>query len=190
MKQLLAILYRVIDIPEWDFHWQYFYTLPKIMKIPSGARFHAIAVYDNTSDNPENPNDPPITVYEGAYTKDEMLMTFMALADYVPGDENIIIDSSFYFPTEVSSIDELFEFSLFPNPANKTVIIASYAFEEVDKCTITDVFGRNVLQINHTVSESSNQFLQTINIAHLTPGIYIVELLSGNTKAAKKLIVY
>jgi hypothetical protein len=180
----------IIDIPEWDFHWQYFYTLPKIMKIPSGARFHAIAVYDNTSDNPENPNDPPITVYEGAYTKDEMLMTFMALADYVPGDENIIIDSSFYFPTEVSSIDELFEFSLFPNPANKTVIIASYAFEEVDKCTITDVFGRNVLQINHTVSESSSQFLQTINIAHLTPGIYIVELLSGNTKVAKKLIVY
>ncbi|MBK9556653.1 MAG: T9SS type A sorting domain-containing protein [Bacteroidetes bacterium] len=33
-------------------------------------------------------------------------------------------------------------------------------------------------------------FLQTINIAHLIPGIYIVELLSGNTKAAKKLIVY
>ena len=72
----------------------------------------------------------------------------------------------------------------------KTVIIASYAFEEVDKCTITDVFGRNVLRLNHTVSESSSQFLQTINIANLTPGIYIVELLSGNTKASKKLIVY
>jgi uncharacterized protein YxjI len=96
----------------------------------------------------------------------------------------------FIFQPQVSSIAELQEFSLFPNPANKTVTIASNAFEEVDKCTITDVFGRNVLQINHTVSEQSNQFLQTINIAHLTPGIYIIELLSGNTKAAKKLIVY
>lgn len=180
----------VIDIPEWDFHWQYFYTLPKIMKIPSGARFHAIAVYDNTSDNPDNPNDPPINVYEGAYTKDEMLMTFMALTDYVPGDENIIIDSSFYFPLEIENQLDPATFNLFPNPADNTVTITCSTNFTADNLMITDLLGRRYNNIKLQGNSQGEQFDQTIDISNLPNGVYIVEIHSLNHRESKKLIVY
>lgn len=180
----------VIDIPEWDFHWQYFYTMPKIMKIPTGARFHAIAVYDNTVNNPENPNDPPITVYEGAYTKDEMLMTFMAMTDYEEGDELIVIDSSFIYPNTINENNFSSQLLLFPNPANDEVSILWNAVVNAEKCFITDLTGRKVMEINTISSDSALQFYKTINISGLPKGVYLITLQAGNKIATKKLFVY
>ena len=160
------------------------------MKIPSGARFHAIAVYDNTSDNPDNPNDPPINVYEGAYTKDEMLMTFMALTDYVPGDENIIIDSSFYFPLEIENQLDPATFNLFPNPADNTVTITCSTNFTADNLMITDLLGRRYNNIKLQGNSQGEQFDQTIDISNLPNGVYIVEIHSLNHRESKKLIVY
>lgn len=180
----------VIDIPVWDFHWQYFYTFPSVMKVPDGARFHAIAVYNNTSDNPDNPNDPPIDVYEGAYTKDEMLMTFMAYTDYEEGDEFIIIDSSFYFPLEIENQFDPAAFNLYPNPADNTVTITSSINLTADKLMITDLLGRRYNNIKLQGNTSGKQFDHTIDISNLPNGVYIVEIHSLNNIESKKLIVY
>jgi hypothetical protein len=180
----------VIDIPKWDFHWQYFYTVPIVMKVPDGARFHAIAVYDNTSDNVDNPNDPPIDVYEGSYTKDEMLMTFMAYTDYEAGDEFIIVDSTNYFPLTIDEEIEFNSFDLFPNPTHQTVTIASDKFSENTTLTITNIVGKTIIYLNEVTTNINQSFSKTINVSNLPPGIYIVELISGNTRASKKLVIY
>lgn len=111
----------LIDIPVWDFHWQYFYTFPVIQKVPEGARFYASAWYDSTSDNPNNPNHPPVTVYEGSYTSDEMLMTFMAYTEYMEGDEFIVIDSSFLNPANISDHLPKNIINIYPNPVQSLV---------------------------------------------------------------------
>jgi hypothetical protein len=87
----------LIKIPKWDFRWQYFYTFPKMVKIPKGSTIAAIGVYDNTVNNPNNPNSPPQTVIgtnNSMRVTDEMFQLIMKYVPYQPGDENISLDSS------------------------------------------------------------------------------------------------
>jgi hypothetical protein len=62
--------------------------------IPIGSKLVIEGVYDNTSGNPFNPNDPPkVVTSEGDMRSDQEMMTLLML--YVPyedGDENIDLD--------------------------------------------------------------------------------------------------
>lgn len=62
----------LIHIPSWDFNWQeeYFYADP--VSLPRGTVVHARYVYDNSADNPFNPNQPPKRVRHGLQSSDEM----------------------------------------------------------------------------------------------------------------------
>ena len=86
----------LINIPKWDFRWQYFYTFPKMVKVPKGSTIAAIAVYDNTANNPNNPNAPPKVVIgtnNSMRVTDEMFQFIMRYLPYKAGDENISLDS-------------------------------------------------------------------------------------------------
>ncbi len=83
---------RFVDVPDWDFHWQDTYVFPNAVKVPSNSTIKAIATYDNTTNNPDNPNNPPQNVVAGEATTDEMMMVFFGYLPYQNGDENIIID--------------------------------------------------------------------------------------------------
>jgi hypothetical protein len=87
---------NLIYIPDWSFHWQFNYFFTKIIKIPAGAQIFGEAVFDNTSNNPNNPNNPPMEVHSGESTFDEMMGCRFSLLSYEPGDENIMLDSSYY----------------------------------------------------------------------------------------------
>jgi hypothetical protein len=87
----------LIKIPNWDFRWQYFYTFPKMVKIPKGSTIAAIGVYDNTSANVNNPFSPPRVVIgtNGSMrVTDEMFQLIMKYVPYQPGDENISLSSA------------------------------------------------------------------------------------------------
>ncbi len=82
----------LVRIPEWDFRWQYFYTFRKMLKIPKGYEIIAVAEFDNTFDNPFNPNTPPKTMRAAGRnmkTTDEMFQFFVNFVPYRAGDENI-----------------------------------------------------------------------------------------------------
>ncbi len=83
---------RFIDIPEWEFHWQDNFIFPNTVLLPFGATIRSEAVYDNTTNNPENPSNPPQNVFEGEGTYDEMMYVFFAYMPYQSGDEYIIVD--------------------------------------------------------------------------------------------------
>jgi hypothetical protein len=78
---------RLIDIPYWDFHWQDFYMFKNLVLIPANSTLHAEGYFDNTSGNFHNPNNPPITVYPGLNTTDEMFLVYMHYLPYQAGDE-------------------------------------------------------------------------------------------------------
>ena len=82
----------LISIPSWDFNWQGFFTFPTLTKIPEGYTLHGIASYDNTSDNPFNPNSPPQNVTFGEGTTDEMFFVFFDYVLYQEGDEQISLE--------------------------------------------------------------------------------------------------
>ena len=84
----------LIRIPHWHFHWQGTYSFQQPVALRRGQSLEAITGYDNTDQNPYNPNVPPRTVNEGDATTDEMMLVYFGFAAYRPGDENLIMDST------------------------------------------------------------------------------------------------
>jgi peroxiredoxin len=60
-------------VPDWDFNWQGQYHFARPVALPKGTLLHVVAYYDNSRDNPSNPNDPPCRVRFGWSSTDEML---------------------------------------------------------------------------------------------------------------------
>ena len=80
----------IIRIPQWDFHWQYFYTFNKMLKLEKGTTLYVEGVYDNTVNNPLNPFNPPQVVAErngSMRTTDEMFQFIITYMPYQDGDE-------------------------------------------------------------------------------------------------------
>ena len=66
----------MVYIDDWDFDWQDFYTYVEPVKFHAEDRLEVVALYDNSADNPWNPNSPPIPVRWGDRTTDEMCLVF------------------------------------------------------------------------------------------------------------------
>ncbi|GAA4469474.1 hypothetical protein GCM10023093_29030 [Nemorincola caseinilytica] len=88
---------RLISIPRWDFNWQYFYTFRKMVRIPAGSTIVAEGVYDNTKQNPNNPFSPPQQVSDrkgSMKATDEMFQFIITYLPYMPGDENVSLETN------------------------------------------------------------------------------------------------
>lgn len=67
----------ILNVPRWDFNWQNVYQLQEPLRLPKGAKLHAIAHWDNSANNPYNP-DPTATVKFGLQTWEEMMVGWVA----------------------------------------------------------------------------------------------------------------
>ena len=85
---------RIIKINDWDFDWQNFYTPEYMIPIYSGSTLYMTAIYDNTSNNLDNPNSPPEYVYWGDGTEDEMFFIAFRFLEYEDGDEYIYLGAN------------------------------------------------------------------------------------------------
>jgi peroxiredoxin len=66
-------------VPRYDFNWQTSYVLQKPLKLPAGTRIDCLAHFDNSADNPNNP-DPKKAVWWGEQTWEEMMIGFVDYA--------------------------------------------------------------------------------------------------------------
>jgi hypothetical protein len=71
----VEVLLRV----NYHFHWQLSYKLAEPRLLKAGTKLRAIAWYDNSKNNPHNP-DPTKTVTWGDQTSDEMMVGFFDVA--------------------------------------------------------------------------------------------------------------
>jgi hypothetical protein len=69
----------LLDVPRYDFNWQYQYMLAQPKLMPEGTVVRCMATFDNTADNPANP-DPTATVGWGEATADEMMIGRMEVS--------------------------------------------------------------------------------------------------------------
>ncbi len=169
---------KLIDIPQWDFHWQKYYTFQQVQKIPAGSVLKSEGVYDNTTNNHDNLNDPPITVYKGSTTNDEMFLCYFIYANYQSGDEDIVMDSTDYAsPTfEPLNVEEAYQ--VFPNPSTAVIHLTGELSKE----------QKLNFQIRNTLGEVLHRSLRTnvqstwnesFDVKHLTSGIYFIEWWDG-----------
>jgi thiol-disulfide isomerase/thioredoxin/mono/diheme cytochrome c family protein len=71
----------LLDIPRYDFNWQLRYELAEPLALPKGSNLWGIGWYDNSAQNPANPN-PAATVHWGKQTYDEMMLGYVEY--YIP----------------------------------------------------------------------------------------------------------
>ncbi len=91
----------VLNVPHYNWRWQLWYNLEKPIALPKGSKLNCTEHFDNSKDNPENP-DPAKTVTWGQQSTDEMMVcmynvTFPAnvpMRDIVKGDKRVGDDKS------------------------------------------------------------------------------------------------
>jgi len=62
----------LISIKDWDVRWQHVYRYVTPFALPRGTTLAVRYTYDNSADNPRNPEQPPRRVRWGQWAKDEM----------------------------------------------------------------------------------------------------------------------
>jgi mono/diheme cytochrome c family protein len=73
----------VLSVPKYDFNWQLNYRLAEPKFMPKGSTLLVKAHYDNSKDNPFNP-DPTATVRWGDQTWEEMLIGYYGTIEVPP----------------------------------------------------------------------------------------------------------
>jgi len=69
----------LLDIPKYDFNWQPYYYLETPKSLPRGTRIESTGYFDNSANNPFNP-DPSATIFWGPQTWDEMMIGWFDVA--------------------------------------------------------------------------------------------------------------
>ena len=179
----------LIDIPNWDFRWQGHYSFRNPIYLPQGTVLHGEATYDNTANNPFNPNDPPQWVYLGESTTNEMMLFYFAWTPGLASDVNIVIDDSEHqahhddcmpdLLTGVNGLDEI-EFDVYPIPAHDRLHVGTAG--STGTIRIIDVTGKIALEqrmIGSTV----------IDVQHLARGPYSMEFRNDQGVGQRKIIL-
>jgi Flp pilus assembly protein TadD len=76
----------LIHIPLWDLNWQAVYRYASPVFLPKGTTISMRYVYDNSSDNLANPNDPPRRVVAGNRSSDEMAHLWVQVLPHASHD--------------------------------------------------------------------------------------------------------
>ena len=78
----------LLEVPEYDFNWQITYTYAEPKMVPKGTVIQFDAGWDNSANNPANP-DPTRDVGWGRPTTDEMMFGWMRYTSVE--ERNIIV---------------------------------------------------------------------------------------------------
>ena len=185
----LGVTIPLIDIPEWDFHWQGFYDFRQLVKIPAGSMLYGAATYDNTTANPNNPNNPPQIVTVGEATDEEMMLIYFSYTIHYPGDENIVIDTSTVVQTHnncdfrvvgMEDGPDMPRLLSYPNPTDGLLQLGiPESFTGLIR--VTDPLGRAVLSAPYTG--------RAIDLSGLVNGMYHVTIETEGGSSTSKVLL-
>jgi hypothetical protein len=181
---------RLISIEEWDFNWQGTYYFRKPVIIPRGSEIHAFAAYDNTTDNPFNPNYPPKTVTWGEGTADEMFYLPLLWVPYQQGDELLDFGST---PTSIQ--DDSFVFNktkLYPIAFSQSSSGVKIGFTLQDPGNVSidmyDIYGKHITTVMPTMFLHAGEHVYPFDSSLLTSGMYFVVLKALGKSYSQKLL--
>lgn len=181
---------NLIRINNWDFDWQGGYAFNRYITAPAGTKIHAIASYDNTADNPNNPSNPPTLVSWGEGTTDEMYYLPLDFVKYQDGDEDIIFDSGIS-STEDSPVtvggDQLKP--LTPNPVSDFAAgHFSLSQGKAVHISITDMQGHLIRVISSGEFYNMGEHQVNFSTKSLDAGAYILNIKGRNLNMSTQFV--
>ncbi len=167
----------LVKIDEWDFNWQGAYNYNRFQILPQGSSIHAYATYDNTSDNPLNPNNPPAWVSWGEKTTDEMFYLPISFVTYRNGDEDIVFNDSltaiYNPPAEYSNA----MLAPWPNPSRSNIEFRFRLHQSTRiSLVVYDMEGRFIEQIFQDKKYSAGTHLVHHDLSSYDDGTYFVAI--------------
>lgn len=183
---------NLISIPEWDFNWQGGYWFKKFVIAEPGSEVHAYATYDNTAENPLNPNNPPQFVSWGEQTTDEMYYLPIHYVPYQAGDEDVVFDEN------LTAVDDDFNlvtpenkmYPVFPNPTGNEVIAGfSLANRSHIDIQIIDLQGKVVKTVTDNQLYLSGYHQVKWDASDLPSGVYLVNVRGEGFVLSEKISV-
>ena len=190
----------LIRIPKWNFDWQGIYVFPKMVKIPAGYKLGSKHLYDNTTNNPDNPNNPPQTVVAGSSTTDEMLFDSFEWTYYQTGDELIdignILSTDSLLSTSVNELSSSVKISAYtcPNPFNDFVKIGyELLYPAHTSVSVYTIYGSEVknlaYQYNSAGAYTINWDGRNENGIKVPAGIYFYTIRAGKSQTSGKIVL-
>ena len=83
----------IIHIATWDFAWQDVYRVAEPFWLPAGTRISSEYLFDNSADNPRNPERPPKRAIWGFKSSDEMADVWIQVVTRTDADrERLLAD--------------------------------------------------------------------------------------------------
>jgi hypothetical protein len=182
----------LVRINDWDFNWQGGYYFRRLIRLPANTRIHAIAGYDNTINNPNNPTIPPRNVTWGEGTADEMYYLPLLYVPYLPGDEQLELDDLLN-----TTEDPIFHFSksklypLWPNPVDNGMVRVGYTLDRTQSFAlhIIDANGRIVKIVSEEKLGYVGEHFADVDVSQLQAGIYYVTLTTSQDKYTQPLVI-
>jgi tetratricopeptide (TPR) repeat protein/mono/diheme cytochrome c family protein len=83
----------LINIKSWDFRWQHVYRLVSPLALPRGTTISMHYTYDNSAANLRNPQQPPMRVRWGQFSRDEMGDLWLQVLTRTDRDRQILNDA-------------------------------------------------------------------------------------------------
>lgn len=81
----------LVAVKNWDFHWHERYSFAFPLRLPKGTIIEVNAFYDNSADNPSNPNHPPKLVKYGNNLTDEMVSCMLEVVADSQADLQLLV---------------------------------------------------------------------------------------------------
>jgi tetratricopeptide (TPR) repeat protein/mono/diheme cytochrome c family protein len=89
---------ELIHIPHWNLNWQAVYRYAEPVLLPKGTAVNMRYLYDNSAENPLNPNRPPVRVKGGNRSSDEMCHLWLQVLpinfDPAQGDPRMVLEEA------------------------------------------------------------------------------------------------
>jgi tetratricopeptide (TPR) repeat protein len=80
----------LINIRSWDFRWQHVYRLVSPLTLPRGTTISMHYTYDNSAANLRNPQQPPMHVFWGQFSRDEMGDLWLQVLTHTERDRKVL----------------------------------------------------------------------------------------------------
>jgi hypothetical protein len=137
--------------------------------------------YDNTAQNPNNPNTPPQAVSLGEGTKDEMMLVYFWLTTYLPGDENMVIDNTALKNISAVIRPQAQQLKLYPNPSSDLIRIQK--IPSPSRFVIFDLTGKTVAKGGISTEKP------LVDISHLPSGTYLLQVSTSQGEITTQQII-
>jgi hypothetical protein len=178
----------LIKIGEWDFNWQGGYYFQKLIVLPTGSEIHASATYDNTENNPVNPNIPPKVVTWGEGTADEMFYLPISYVLYQAGDENLVLSTDDAEGKDVENPIRSELHAPFPNPASLELNIPfTLNADQPVQINLLDLEGRKIRTLVEKTHFMQGQQVFSTRLTGLQEGQYLIELKTRDANLIQQL---